>query len=77
MKAFQVKGDFVMGAQKKKFKKEIVGNDAENAMEMVYSILGSKHNVKRSKITIESIVEIPKDAIEDPIVRHKVGGLNE
>jgi large subunit ribosomal protein LX len=76
MKAFKVKGSFMMGDRLQSFKKEIAGIDEDNAKERIYSILGSKHNVKRNKIKIESIVEVPSEAIEDPLVRHKVGEMN-
>ena len=46
-----------MGNKYQKFSKEIVALKKEDALELVYSDLGSKHKVKRTQIKIEKIEE--------------------
>ncbi len=56
-KLFKITGKFFMGNKYQKFSKEIVALKKEDALELVYSDLGSKHKVKRTQIKIEKIEE--------------------
>lgn len=76
MKAFKVKGSFLMGDRKQIFLKEVASKDKEAAKDKVFSLIGSKHRVKRAKIRIDSIEEVPPDKVEDSIVRYEVGDLD-
>ncbi|RLF52800.1 MAG: 50S ribosomal protein L18a [Thermoplasmata archaeon] len=72
MKVYRVAGKFLMGEIWQTFRKEIIGNSEEEAKERIYSILGSRHKVKRRMIKIESIEEIQKNEISDPVIKYMV-----
>lgn len=72
MKAFRIKGTFQMGDRWQEFTKEMVGNDEDAVKEQVYSRLGSKHRVKRPKIRISEVMEIPLEDVSDPITRYRL-----
>ncbi len=67
MKAFRVTGKFYMGDHWQNFTKDVAGEDDAAVKEKVYSRLGSKHRVKRAKIKISEVTEIPLDEVTDPI----------
>ncbi|NJE25152.1 50S ribosomal protein L18a [Thermococcus sp. MV5] len=69
VKVFRVKGIFEKEGRKFKFTKEYRALKAEDINELVFSEIGSKHRVKRSKIVIESIEEIKPEEAENPIVK--------
>ncbi len=73
MKVFRVKGEFPMGDKMQPFSKEIASTGSENVREKLLSDIGSKHKVKRTKIVIHSIEEIPPEDAEDPSVKFVVG----
>ena len=70
MKAFRVTGEFFMGDHWQKFTKDVAGEDDAAVKEKVYSRLGSKHRVKRAKIMISEVTEIPLEDVTDPITVH-------
>ncbi|UCE73715.1 MAG: 50S ribosomal protein LX [Methanomassiliicoccales archaeon] len=70
MKAFRVKGEFLMGDRWQEFTKEVVGRDENAVCEEIYSRLGSKHRVKRGKIQISEVMEIPSKEVSDPITKY-------
>ncbi|WP_455392567.1 50S ribosomal protein L18Ae [[Eubacterium] cellulosolvens] len=72
--AFLITGNFRKGKKNQKFTKEVIVTTKQNAEEYIYSILGSKHRVKRREITISKIEELPNDKITDPIIKQLVGG---
>jgi len=57
MKTFQVKGTFKAGIAWEKFTKVIESQNEKNALDKVYSLIGSQHSLKRNLIKIDSIVE--------------------
>ncbi|WP_340817976.1 50S ribosomal protein L18Ae [Methanolobus sp. WCC4] len=57
MKTFQVKGTFKAGIAWEKFTKVIESQNEKNALEKVYSLIGSQHALKRNLIKIDSITE--------------------
>ena len=61
-----------MGTDRQYFAKEITGKDEQQARENLYSILGSKHRVKRPKIWIDEVAELGEEEILDPVVKFKV-----
>jgi large subunit ribosomal protein LX len=69
MKAYKVSGSFMMGDVWQSFTKEVVGESEEEVMEVIYSRLGSKHRVKRAKIQISEVAEIPPGELTDPITK--------
>ena len=77
MKVFKVIGEILKPNLKTSFRKEIVAEKAEHAVEKVYAELGSKHRVKRYHIKITSVEEIPPDQIENPLLKKIVTGGEE
>lgn len=69
VKVFRIKGVFEKNGKREEFTKEYRGIKAEDVKELVYSIIGSKHGVKRNKVWIESVEEIKPEEAKDPIVR--------
>jgi len=72
MKVYRIKGKFLMGKIWQPFNKEFIGNDEEDAKERMYSIIGSRHRVKRRMIKIEEIREVGKNEIQDPVIKYMV-----
>ncbi len=69
VKVYRVRGIFERGGKKQKFTKEYRAVKPEDVVELVYSEIGSKHRVKRTKIWIEAIEEIKPEEAENPVVR--------
>ncbi|AEH25560.1 50S ribosomal protein L18Ae [Pyrococcus yayanosii] len=69
VKVFRVMGFYEKNGKKFKFTKEYRALKEEHVKELVYSEIGSKHKVKRSKIVIQEIKEIRPEEAEDIIVR--------
>ena len=63
VKTFHIRGEFRKRKEKIPFGKYVRALNVDDALEMVYSIVGSKHRVKRNLIYID-----PKDikVITDP-----------
>lgn len=55
VKTFRIKGSFTKGSIKSNFTKELRSVSQERALEMLYSLLGSNHKVKRAQIFIEKV----------------------
>ncbi len=72
MKAFKVTGTFRNRPGMQAFSKEVAAKDKDAAVEVVMSVLGSKHRAKRTEVKVESVVEIKKDDVTDPIVIHRI-----
>jgi len=72
-KVFRVTGSFHTGHHDQPFSKEIVADSDKRARELMLSIIGSKHGAPRRLIAIKEIKEVPKDQVEDAVVRHKAG----
>jgi large subunit ribosomal protein LX len=53
---FQITGSFKAGRSWERFTKKISSNNEKNAVEKLYSLIGSEHGLKRKLIRIESIV---------------------
>ena len=68
VKVFRVKGWFKQGFQKQTFTRELPAISEKQALERVYSEVGSKHRIKRNLINIESITEIKPEEVTDPRV---------
>ena len=72
-KVYKVEGKFQMGKTMQPFSVELLAMKPDNAEEKVYSDFGSKHKVKRNKIFIEKVEEIPASEAEDPMVKYILG----
>lgn len=75
MKAYRVKGEFLMGGVMSPFNREIEANDEGDAREKMLSLIGSEHRCKRNKIIVETITEVPLDEVEDPLIRARIEGV--
>lgn len=69
MKAYRVSGSFMMGDAWQSFTKEVVGETEKDVRDVIYSRLGSKHRVKRTKIQISEVTEISPNELTDPIIK--------
>lgn len=69
VKVFRVTGIFERNGKKQSFRKECRALKPEHVAELIYSEIGSKHRVPRTKIWIESIEEITPEEAEDVIVK--------
>jgi large subunit ribosomal protein LX len=52
---FEVKGTFFVGREWRPYTKVVEASNQNQAIERVYTILGSKHRLKRNLITIGDI----------------------
>jgi len=77
LKVFKVTGEILKPNLKTSFRKEILAEKSEHAVEKVYAELGSKHRVKRHHIKITSVEEVPPELIEDPLLKKMVTGEEE
>jgi large subunit ribosomal protein LX len=74
LKVFRVTGEVLKPNLKTSFRKEILAEKPEHALEKVYAELGSKHRVKRHHIKITGVEEIPPDQIDNPLLKKIVTG---
>lgn len=72
-KTFRVKGYMLISHDRlptwQAFTKDVRAVDEKDALEKIYSILGSKHKLKKYHIRIESITEIRPEESKDQVVR--------
>ncbi len=69
-KAYRVVGKFYMKNKWQPFTKEIISSSKPKAKEKIFSLMGSKHGVKRRVIEIEEIEEVSPEEVENPIVKY-------
>jgi large subunit ribosomal protein LX len=55
MQKFEVKGTFLMGENWMPYKKVIEAPNENQAQERAFAVIGSKHNLKRRYIRVESV----------------------
>ena len=77
MKAYAIKGLFLMKNIWQSFNKEVVGENKEAAKERILSTMGGRHKIKRKMIKIETITEVSLADIKDPLVKYIVEGRQE
>lgn len=68
IKIFRVKGWFKQGYEKQAFTQELPALSEKQALERIYSEVGSKHKIKRHLINIEEVTEIKLEEVKDPRV---------
>jgi len=72
VKVFRVEGRMLIAHDTlptwQKFVKDVRALKPEHAIEKVYSLLGSKHKLKRKHIKIERVYEIPPEESKDPSI---------
>ena len=74
MKVFRVTGEIKKPNLATPFKKEVLADKPEHAVEKVYAEIGSKHRVKRFQLQIMKVEEISAEKIENPILKKIVVG---
>jgi large subunit ribosomal protein LX len=77
VKIFRVIGKIRKPNLQTGFSKEIRALKAEDAIEKVYMLLGSKHRVKRFQMTISKVEEIPPEEIENIIIKKLTLGAED
>ena len=74
LKVFRVTGEITKPNLKTPFKKEVLADKPEHAVEKVYAEIGSKHRVKRCHLQILKVEEVSAEEIENPILKKIVAG---
>lgn len=77
VKVFRVIGKIEKPNYQTDFRKEVRAVKPEDAVEMVYTEVGSKHRVKRFQIKILEVEEVPPEEIESLTVRKLTLGDGE
>ncbi|MGQ9787706.1 MAG: 50S ribosomal protein L18Ae [Candidatus Hadarchaeaceae archaeon] len=68
MQIYRISGWFKQGLFKQKFRREVVALSREQALEKLYSLLGSRHGISRNRIHIVEVAEINPEEVTDPRV---------
>ena len=71
-KRYRVKGILMDIDKVKPFTKELKAIKEEDIEEKILSDFGSKHRLSRKDIKIESIEEISKEDVTDPIIKELI-----
>ncbi|MDO5851241.1 MAG: 50S ribosomal protein L18Ae [Methanobacteriaceae archaeon] len=71
-KIYKVKGSLMDIDKVKPFTKELKAIKEEDIEEKILSDFGSKHRLSRKDIKIESIEEISKEDVTDPIIKELI-----
>ena len=69
VKVYRVSGLMRIKENWQKFSVELTGLNKDHVIEEVYSLLGSRHKLKRSHIKILEIQEISPDDVKDLRIR--------
>ena len=70
VKIYRITGRILGKEEPMLFRKEYRALKREDAIEYLYSEMGSKHHVKRTLIKIDKIEEISEDEVTDPILQN-------
>ena len=74
VKVFRVSGKINKPNLQTEFSKEIRAIKPEDAVEKVYTLIGSKHRVRRYQMSISKVEEIGLDEIQDITVKKLTEG---
>ena len=77
VKVFRVIGKIRKPNFKTEFRKEVRALKPEDAVEKVYTLLGSKHRVKRYQMNISKVEELKPEEIENVLVKKMTPGAEE
>jgi len=69
VKVFRVTGEIRKPNLQTAFRKEVRAAKREDAVEKIYTEIGSKHRAKRFQIKIINVEEVPSEEIESFIIR--------
>jgi len=71
MKAFEVKGQFMISRRKwQPFALEIASADEKAAVEKTFALIGSRHKVKRKFVKIDGVKALKNEEVSDHSVKH-------
>ena len=71
MKAFEIKGQFMMSHRSwHPFTIEVASLDETAAVEKALALMGSRHRVKRKFIKIEGVKSLRNEEVSDHAVKH-------
>ena len=74
MKAFEVKGQFMMSRRAwQPFAMEVAADDESAAKEKTMALIGSRHKVKRKFVEIEGVRVLKPEEVSDQVVIHLLG----
>ena len=69
VKVYKVTGKIIKTKLKTEFRKEIRAVRSEDAVEMIYKEIGSRHRAKRFQIKIIKVEETPPEEIESDFIK--------
>lgn len=72
MQPYRVSGEFQMGRDMHPFTLETLAESEDEAEEWAYSVLGSKHRVRRTQVDVHEVTQPDPEEIEDPTVRYQL-----
>ena len=64
VKLYRITGELRKSGDKLPFKKEIKALKKEDAVQHLYSDMGSRHKARKFEITISSVEEVPETGVE-------------
>ena len=73
MKVFRVIGEIRKPNLNTTFKKDVVADRSDHAVEKIYAEIGSRHRAKRFHISITSVEEIPPEQMAGAQLK-RIGG---
>jgi large subunit ribosomal protein LX len=73
VKVFRIQGTYIRLNKQFKFSREVRAMTEEQAREQLYTEIGSFHRVKRQKITINQVTEIPPTEAKSLVIRRHSG----
>lgn len=73
VKVFRIQGTYIRLNRRFKFSREIRAITEEQACEQLYTVVGSFYRVKRQKITIDQVIEIPPTEAKTLVIRRLAG----
>jgi len=76
VKNFRVKGKMKLDFKLLPFTKEVRGLNEKEALEKVYSEVGSRNKLKRNRIKINSVEEISVEEAQSPMI-HMIAEAGE
>ena len=68
VKVFRISGSFKQRREVTSFSKEYLATTEENALAKMFSQFGSKNRLKQNQIKVQSIKEVPKNEVTDPLI---------
>jgi len=77
VKVFRVIGRIRKPNFQTDFRKEVRALKPEDAVEKVFTELGSRHRVRRYQMTISKVEELSPEEIEDDLLRKMTQGADE